>query len=124
LILTLAELVVSDVSLRVGDVHGWPVPIAEGTPDRIVDIQRDRLLDAHILRGVADVVDVVLELELGCMDADHGQSQILVLLGPGANISERAEPVDARVGPEVDEKTLPRKSAAVSGGELSQPVAP
>ena len=50
-----------------------------------------------------DVVDVVLEVELRRMDADGGQPLGRVLRGPGANIGHRAQPVDAGVGPEVDE---------------------
>jgi hypothetical protein len=37
------------------------------------------------------------------VDADHDQPLILVFLGPRAYISERAEPVDAGIGPEIDE---------------------
>ena len=41
------------------------------------------------------------------MDADHDQAAILVLLGPGADVGEGAQPVDAGVRPEVDEHDLP-----------------
>jgi hypothetical protein len=40
------------------------------------------------------------------VDADHDQSSILVLLGPGADVGERAKPIDAGVRPEVDEDDL------------------
>ena len=41
------------------------------------------------------------------MDADDDQAVLRVLLGPGADLGERAKPVDAGVGPEVDEHDLP-----------------
>jgi hypothetical protein len=43
---TLAEVVVADSPLRVGDVHRRPVPVREGVPDRVLAVQRDRILDA------------------------------------------------------------------------------
>ena len=68
-VLTLAELVVPDSSLRVGDVQRRPVLVAEGPPDRIVAVERDRILDPHVLRGRPDVVNVLFERELRCVDA-------------------------------------------------------
>src|SRR5207247_4660441 len=37
---------------------------------------------------------------------NHDQPSILVLLGPRADVGERAQPIDARVRPEVDENDL------------------
>ena len=44
---TLAELVVPDSRMRVGDVNGEPVVVAERAPDPIVAVDRDRRLDFH-----------------------------------------------------------------------------
>jgi len=121
---TLAELVVPDSSLRIGDVHGGPVVVAERTPDPIVAVDRDWILDPHVFRGLADVVDVLLERELRRVHANGDQPPIVVLLGPRADVRERAEPVDAGVRSEIDENDLPSDVRAVSGGELSHPVAP
>jgi hypothetical protein len=52
----------------------------------------------------------VLERKLRRVHADHDQPLILVLLMPGADVAERAEPVDARVCPEVDEDDLPAQA--------------
>ena len=52
------------------------------------------------------LVQVVLEAELGGVHPDHGQAVIGVLPGPGAEVGELAEPVDAGVSPEVDERDL------------------
>jgi hypothetical protein len=102
-VLTLPKLMMSDLSLRVDEVEGWPVVVVEGTPDRVVVVDRDRVVDPQVRGGSADVVEVVLEVELGRVHADDHQSVILVLLGPRADIRKGAEPVDAGVGPEVDQ---------------------
>src|SRR2546421_4615164 len=105
-VLTFAELVMPDSSLRVRDVHRGPVPVAESTPDRIVAVERDRIPDPHVLCGLAHVVDVALERELGRVDANNDQPPVAVLLGPRADVSQRAEPVDAGVRPEIDDNDL------------------
>ena len=109
-------MVVPDSPFRVRDVHGGPVVVVERVPDREVGVERDRILDAHVLRGPADVVGVVLERELRRVDADDDQALIHVLLVPRADVAERAQPVDARVRPEVDEHDLPAQ--AVRGERL------
>jgi hypothetical protein len=98
---------VPDLPFRVRDVHGGPVVVREGTPDRVLGVERDRILDALVRSGPADVVGVPLERELGRVDADDDQSFVLVLLVPRADVAERAQPVDARVRPEVDQDDLP-----------------
>src|SRR5262245_49901577 len=45
--------------------------------------------------------------ELGRADADDDEPVVRVLLMPGADVSERPEPVDAGVRPEVGEHDLP-----------------
>jgi hypothetical protein len=112
------ELVVPDSPLGVGDVHGGPVPVAERPPNRIVAVERDRILDRHVPGGLADVVDVALERELGRVDADHHEALICVLLGPRAHISERAQPVDAGVRPEIDEDDLPSQALGSQRGRI------
>ena len=46
----------------------------------------------------------------GVVHADHDQSLMLVFLGPRADIGQRAQPIDAGVGPGIDEQTLPRSA--------------
>ena len=81
-VLALAEVVVPDPPLRVGDVDRWPIVIVEGAPDAVVTVDRDRIPDAEGLRVRDDVVELVLEPELRCVDADDRQSVVAVLLGP------------------------------------------
>jgi hypothetical protein len=114
LVAALAEVVMADPPLRVGDVHGGPVMVRERLPDAVPAVDRDGIRDAVLLDRPADVVDVPLEGELGRVHADDDQSLFLVLVGPGTDVAERAQPVDARVRPEVDEHDL---AAQPLGGE-------
>src|SRR6185295_2718812 len=121
---TFSELVVPNSSVRIGDVHGRPVVIAEGLPNCIVAVECDRILDPHLLRGLADVVNVAFERKLGGMDADHDQPLIVVLLGPRADVAERAQPVDAGVRPEVDEDDLAAQVRGAEGRRVEPPGCP
>ncbi len=93
----------ADPPLDIRDVHGRPEVIRECAPDRVVVVERDRVLDAEGTRLRDDVVEVPLEAEFGRVDAHDRQAGVRVFRGPGPNIGEGAEPVDAGVGPEVDE---------------------
>jgi hypothetical protein len=75
LVAALAEPMVSNPALGVDDVQGRPV------------VDRDRVVDPQVLDLSADVVEVVLDVALRGVDADHDQPLILVLLGPGADIA-------------------------------------
>src|SRR5439155_14973688 len=61
----------------------------------------------HVLHRPPDVVEVLLEPELRRVRADHDQAVVLVLLCPRADVRKRAEPVDARKRPELDEDDAP-----------------
>ena len=89
-VFTLAELMMPNASLRIDDIKGRPIFVLESTPYRKVAIDRDRIIDPHLLRGSANVVDVLLEWELRRVHADHDQTLILVFLGPRADIGEVA----------------------------------
>ena len=103
LVIAFAEFVVSNAALRVDEVERRPILIVEGAPDRIVGVDGDRIVDPHVLRGAAHVVDVVLERELWRVHADHHQSLVFVFLAPRADVRKGTEPVDAGVRPEVDQ---------------------
>jgi hypothetical protein len=64
--------------------------VVEGTPDRIVVVDRDRVLDPQLPHGPADVVRVLLEHELGGVHADDHQSLTGIVPGPGAEIRKLA----------------------------------
>jgi hypothetical protein len=106
-VLALAEVVVADPALRVCEVDGRPIPVGEGAPHPIVAVERDRVPDSHGLCGLADVLDLALERELGRMDTDDDEPQVAVFRGPRAHEGQRAEPVDAGVRPKLDENDPP-----------------
>src|SRR5438309_5831659 len=90
LVFALAELVMSNTPPRVDEIEGRPILVLESTPYRMVVIDRDRIIDPHVLRGSANVIDVFLEFELRRVHADHHQSLIPVFLGPRADIGKGA----------------------------------
>src|SRR4051812_14792980 len=96
-----------DPPLRVHEVERGPSLVAEGTPDREVVVHRDWIVHAHLHEGGAYLLDLVLERELRRVCADQHQPVVPVLLGPGADIGEGAQPVDAREGAELDDDDLP-----------------
>jgi len=65
LVFALAEVVVPDPALRVGEVQRGSVVVAERGPYPVVVVGRDRVVDPHLLYGAPDVTGVVLEPELG-----------------------------------------------------------
>jgi hypothetical protein len=70
-VVALAEAVVADLPLGVDEVQRWPVEVGEGGPDGVVVVDRDRVVDPQVLDLSADVAEVVLEVELRGVDADH-----------------------------------------------------
>jgi len=94
---------VADPPLGVDEVEGRPVPVAKGIPDHVVVVDHDRIIDPKVRDGSADVVLVAFDVELGRVDAEYHQPVALVLLSPGTHVGKLAEPVDAGVGPEVDQ---------------------
>lgn len=70
------------------------------------------------------VVDVFLESEFGCVRDNDRNSRSLYISYPTAKVGHDAQAIDAEVGPEVDEHSLPFRPSAVSGGEFSQSTAP
>ena len=90
LVLAFAEVVMPDAPLRVGEVQGRPVMVVEGAPYRVVVVDRDRVADPDLPHGPADVIDVVLERELGGVHADYHQSLAGVFPGPGAEVGKLA----------------------------------
>ena len=77
-VLALAEVVVADPSLLIGDVERRPEVVGEGAPYGVVAIERNRVIHPHLPGGRDHVVDVALEAELGRMNPDHAQALILV----------------------------------------------
>ncbi len=118
-VVALAELVVAELAGCVEEVVGGPVLVMEGLPDAVVVVHGDGVLDTQVADGFADVGLVLLEGELGRVDADDDETGVFVLVVPGLDVGEGAETVDAGVGPEVDEDYFALKRCVESArGEL------
>src|SRR4029450_6250441 len=116
-VLALAELVLAHPSARIDEVQGRPVLVFEGAPDRVIVVNHDRIFDPHLPHGTPNVVEVLFEPELGCVHADQDEA-VAVLLRPGAKIGKRPQPVDAGIGPEIDEYDLPRQARTRERGRI------
>ena len=106
LVATLAEVLIADDATHVDEVEGRPEVVGERAPDRVVVVDRDRVVDRSIHGRVADEFDVVLEGELRRVDSDHDQPVLSVRLRPRADVRLLAQPVDARQRPEVHEDDM------------------
>ena len=111
-VVALAEVDVADAALGVDQVLRGPVLVAPGVPGLVLVVLGDRVAQLALRDRVLHVAGVALEGELGRVDADDGQPAGAVGGVPGAQVGERANAVDARVGPEVDED-----NAAAQAGE-------
>src|SRR2546422_10192531 len=87
-VFALAEMMMANAPLRIDEIESRPIFVLESTPYRIVAIDRDRIIDLHVLRGSANVIDVFLECELRRVYTDHDQTLLLVFLGPRADIGK------------------------------------
>ena len=114
LVASLAEVLVADDAVGVDEVQRRPVAVREGAPDLVVVVDRDRVVDRALLRRAPHAVDVVLERELGRVDADDDQPVVPVGLRPRAHVGLLAQPVDARPRPEVHEDDV---AAQLGGAE-------
>src|SRR5829696_3871322 len=95
-----------DPPLSIDEVVSGPVAVPERPPDLEVIVDRDWVSDPEVPDRTFHVMDSLFERELRSMHANHDQALILVLLGPGPHVGNRADAVDAGVRPEVDEDDL------------------
>src|SRR5579863_2691011 len=89
--------------IGVDEIQGWPVLVVESAPYPVATVDRDRVTDIHLLCRLANVADVLLDVEFRGVHADHHQSAILVPLRPRSNVRQRAPPIYAGIGPELDQ---------------------
>jgi hypothetical protein len=106
----LAEVLVAERPFLVDEVERRPVVVRERVPDGVVVVGGHGIVDPHRLHLLTDVPEVVLERELRRVHAEHDEPVLLVLLAPGSDVRKRSQPVDARVGPEVDDHHAPAQA--------------
>ena len=115
LVAAFAEVVVPDAAVPVHEVEGRPVVVVEGAPDRVVVVDRHRVVDVTLLGREPDAVDLVLERELRRVDPDDDQPVVPVGLRPRPDVRLGAQPVDAGQRPEVDEDDVPAELVGTEG---------
>jgi hypothetical protein len=71
LIATLPEMAVADDAFRADEVQRRPVVVFKGAPNRVVVVERNRVVDRALTDRFAHTVGSVLKAELGCVDPDH-----------------------------------------------------
>src|ERR1700689_211352 len=109
LIRALTEVVEADAPRGIDKVISGPVLIVKSTPDAIVVIHRHGIGDAEILHRFADVRFIFFKGKLWGMNADNYQAAVLVFLIPGPDIRQRAQAIDAGIGPEIDQNHFATK---------------
>ena len=107
-VFALAEVGVADVALLVDQVLGRPVLVRVVVPGLVVVVLHDRIGDAEPLDGRPHVRRHMLEGELRRVHADDHEPLVVIRGVPRLQVGERAQAVDARVRPEVDEHDLAR----------------
>lgn len=80
--------------------------IVERAPDRVVVVERHGIDDSQIVNGASHIVGIFFEGEFRRVNAQHHEAMVLVLGGPGLDVGQRPQAVDARVGPEIDQHDL------------------
>src|SRR2546425_3889764 len=113
-VFALTELMLSDMSLCIDEIEGRPVPVIESTPYPVITVDRDRVMDPHLLCRLANALDVLLDVKFRRVHADHHQPSILVPLRPRSNVGKGASPIDTGVGPEIDQDDF---AAQTSSGQ-------
>lgn len=91
-------MTMSNMPLRIDEIEGRPVFVLEGTSYMVV-IDRDRIIDPHVPRGSANVIDVFFKCEFRRVPADRNQSLIFVFLKPRADIGKTSNAAEDR-GPQ------------------------
>src|ERR1700758_5282630 len=106
----LAELLMPQVTRSVDEIQSRPVLVLERVPYDMAAVHRNGVADRHVVHRPADVRDIFLEYELRRVDADHHQSLTFIFVRPRTDVRKRAPPVDAGVGPELNQHDLAAQS--------------
>ena len=102
-VVALAEVHVAHPSLGIDEVRGRPVLVLVRLPDRVVVVLDHRIAEAVLGDRVAHVRLVALERELRRVHAHDHEPGPPVAPVPRLQVRQRADAVDAGVGPEVDQ---------------------
>src|SRR5262249_19302382 len=92
-VLSLAEVMITDATRGVDKIIRGPELIAERLPDCIIVVERDRIRNAELLHCPPHVVWVFFEGELGSMDAENDEACVFVSIRPGSYVRQRSKAV-------------------------------
>ena len=107
LVRAFAVVLVTDAPRSVDQILGRPVVVRIRAPGREVVVESDGVADGQPLDRRAHVAGNALEGELRTVDADDGEPSLAIGGVPCLQMRERAQAVDARIRPEVDENDSP-----------------
>ena len=102
----LSEVGEANPATAVHEVLGRPVLVAVGVPGRRVVVLGDGVAQSVLGDRGADVGRLALEGELRRVHADDHEARAAVAPIPGLEGRQRADAVDAGIGPEVDQHDL------------------
>src|ERR1035438_3992836 len=90
-------------TLYISEVHRRPKLVIESAPDRIVVVDGNGVVDSHRIDCPLYIIDIRLKWKFWRMHADYYKAVFPVFLRPCAHVWERSSPVDAGIGPKIDE---------------------
>ncbi len=93
---------VTNISFRIDQVLRRPVAVGERVPRPEIIVLRDGVREPILLDRVCDIRFALFKDELGSMDTDEREGLVFIFLPVRLHMWERADAVDAAVGPEVD----------------------
>ena len=110
-----------DPRLPVEEVEARPGPVAPRTPGPVAVVLADGIADPELADGMLHIRAQMLEGEFRRVDADELQAGRRVLLVPALQVGQRAQDVDAGVGPEVHDADLAPQRRGVERRRGVQP---
>ena len=120
LVRALAEVVVADAPLGVGEVQRRPVVVAERAPDRVVVVDRDRVVDPHRRRPRGGRCRRPARTGTrACARRRRPGRRRAYRSAQARTYGQRPQPVDAGVRPEVDERPRGRAAHPASAARSS-----
>ena len=108
-------------SFRIDDAEAGPTVDAEFVPEHMVGVVDHRVLDAVAHDRVADVLLILLGVELGRVNADHHHVVGIGLLQL-LELRQHVHAVDAAVGPEIEDHELAAERLEVDRPRHVQPA--
>lgn len=104
-----AEMAVTDDSIFVDEVFGWPVPIVISAPGYVVIVLSHRPDQGVFLGGLDHVFVFLLELKFRRMYPDDHQTVVRVFSVHFLQKGIGVDAVYAGIGPEIDQYHVPVK---------------